>query len=425
MSTCPITAVIAEISAALAKLEAERDLAIQIPLKNKAGKVVEIALLDQEDAELAKANWWMRSTDKYVERASGLMHAAVMGVTPDGYVIDHFNNNRNDNRRGNLRFVTHSNNAHNCSHRNKANTSSKYTGVCLSEGFWIMGFQGKYVARYNDESFAAWAYNIKVYEEYGALGKYNNLAMPDGFVEKVRKEKACSSRGVTKEAGRLYRAVFTGDKRKICLGRYQTEEEASRVYEDFRAKWFAEKERLHLAKEITCDDIGPYLMAADTVIHVSESDWHMLAKHTWCLSSGYPTATVTTKPRNKVLPMHRYLLGTKRGFIIGHRDGDKTNNRRDNLEFVTYSTNGQNKPSLSSTGYSGVWVTGSGSFAAEIRKDGKKYGLGTYKAAEQAAYAYDMAAVEFYGRWAHVNGVQKPDGFVWDADSKKLKKVKI
>lgn len=423
MSTCPITAVIKQISDALAKLEAERDLAIKIPLKNKAGEVVATALLDQVDAELAKQNWWS-SGDGYGANSGGLMHAAVMGKAPDGFIIDHWNGDRADNRRGNLRFITTSNNAQNCSRRDKANTSSKYTGVCFSMGFWNMGFKGKYVARYDDELWAAWAFNIKVYEEYGALGNYNVIDKPIGFVEKVRKESSCKSRGVTKCPGN-YRAVFTGDNKRICLGRYKTEEEASRVYEDFRAKWFADKERLHLAKEITRDDIGPYLMAGDTVIHVSETDWHMLAKHTWCMALGYPTATVSTNPKITVLPMHRYLLGTKKGFVIGHADMDKTNNTRENLEFVSYSTNAQNKRSVSKTGYSGVWINQSGSFAAEIRKDGKKYGLGAYKVAAVAAYAYDMAALEFYGTGAHVNGVDKPEGFEWDSAAMKVKKLSV
>jgi HNH endonuclease len=418
--TCPVTAVIKEISDALAKLEAERHLAIQIPLKNKAGEVVATALLDDADAELAKLNWWP-SGDGYGAGKNGLMHAAVMGKAPEGYLIDHRNGDRADNRRGNLRFVTASTNAQNC-RRSKAKTSSKFTGVCFSEGFWLMVFKSKYVARYEQETWAAWAYNIKVFEEYGALGRYNDLEKPPGFVEKVKKAKVCKSRGVSMRHG-LYVAHFWGDKKTVFLGSYKTEEEASRVYEDFRAKWYAEKERLHLAKEITRDEIGPYLMAGDTVIHVSESDWHMLTKHTWSLADGYPTATVMTKPKISVLPMHRYLLGKKKGFVIGHTDGDKTNNRRDNLAFVTYSINAQNKRSVSKTGWSGVWITRGGDYAAEIRKDGKKYGLGTYKVAEVAAYAYDMAAVEFYGPDAHVNGVDKPDGFVWDAAARRLKKV--
>ena len=421
MSTCPVTAVIKEVSNTLLDLKANRYLAIKIPLKNKAGKVVATALLDQEDAELAKHNWWSNG-DGYAVGSLGLMHAVVMGETPEGKVIDHRNLNPADNRRGNLRFVTAGINVHNCNRRDKVHTTSKHTGVCRSQGFWHVVFKGKYVARYDREIDAAWHFNIKVYEEYGALGKYNMIKKPKGFVEKVRKEQAFKSRGVFYKHGKIA-AQFYGDKQNFFLGYFESEDEASQAYEEFYEKWYAEKERKHMETEITRDEFGPFLMAGDTVIHVSECDWHMLTKHTWGMSQGHPTATVSTNPKILVLPMHRYLLGTKKGFGMNHIDNDNTNNTRENLEFVSCSVKSQKKTALSKSGYSGVWINASGNFAAEIRKDGKKYCLGAYKRAEIAAYAYDMAALEFYGPRAHINDVDEPDGLEWDPETRRLKKV--
>jgi HNH endonuclease len=416
MSVCPITAVIAEIKAALAKLEDEKHMAVKIPLRNKKGEVVAEALVDREDEWVAENRWWSHG-DGYATNHDGLMHNVIKGDSPEGFIVDHWNGNRLDNRRGNLRFATWSHNSHN-TRRDKTKTSSQYIGVCWHAGGWLVHFNSKYLGKYKDETWAAWHYNIAVFEAYGFEGNYNMIDKPEGFVESKKRAKSELPRGVTFKCGKYYVYINLNGKHTY-VGNYDTVEEASEVYEERYAAREAEKKRLHLAKEITRDAIGPYIMAGDEVIHVSESDWHMLSKHTWSMCRDYPVATVNSE-LGRTLTMHIYLLGRKDGMEIDHKDGDTTNNTRENLHFVTSSNNNQNKRSRSSSGFKGVYETKFGTFAAEIRQLKSRYRLGNYPTKEIAAYAYDCAALLLYGEHAFVNKVPKPDLYTWSPTVMKL-----
>jgi AP2-like factor, euAP2 lineage len=416
MSVCPVTAVIAEIKAALQKLEDEKHLALRIPLRNKKGEVVGEALVDREDEWVGEKRWWP-SGDGYGINHDGLMHSVIKGDSPEGFIVDHWNGNRSDNRRGNLRFVTWSHNSHN-TRRDKTKTSSQYIGVHKHNEGWVVSYNSKYLGKYKDESWAAWHYNMAVFEAYGFEGNYNIIDKPEGFLECKKRAKSGLPRGVTFKNGKYY-AYITLEGKHTYLGNYATPEEASKVYEERHATREAEKKRLHLAKEITRDAIGPYLMAGDTVIHVSEEDWYDLSKRKWCMALGYPTATITGD-RRETLQMHMYLLGTKEGFEIDHIDGDTTNNTRENLRFATSSQNNQNKPPRSATGLKGVMMKKNGMFLAEIKQLESKYNLGTYNLKEVAAFAYDCAARQLYGEHAYTNNVVAPEGLEWDPKKMKL-----
>lgn len=76
--------------------------------------------------------------------------------------------------------------------------------------------------------------------------------------------------------------------------------------------------------------------------------------------------------------------------VIDHKDGDKLNNRIENLRNVTCSVNRQNLKKAQSNnnlGFLGVRKCGS-SFQARIRSNGKLHSLGYFKTLEEAAAAY-------------------------------------
>jgi hypothetical protein len=106
----------------------------EIPLRNRKGIVVAHALVDEADFEPLMAWRWHRSEGyamrSFTEPVRGavLMHRQIMGlVKGDGIEVDHINRNRLDNRRENLRVVTHARNA--CNLGSRPNTSSRFRGV--------------------------------------------------------------------------------------------------------------------------------------------------------------------------------------------------------------------------------------------------------------------------------------------------------
>jgi hypothetical protein len=102
----------------------------------------------------------------------------------------------------------------------------------------------------------------------------------------------------------------------------------------------------------------------------------------------------------RVVLMHKMLTGYQK---TDHANRVGTDNRRTNLRECTASQNNANafqKPGKS--GFRGVYPVGP-SFRARIRYHGKLYGLGTFSTAEEAAFAYDQAAVVQWGEFATLN----------------------
>jgi len=90
--------------------------------------------------------------------------------------------------------------------------------------------------------------------------------------------------------------------------------------------------------------------------------------------------------------------------VVDHIDGDKTNNRWDNLRECSGSTlNNANmrRPSRNTSGIKGVsWSSSNGRWYASIMRDGRSYNLGYYDLKEDAASAYANAAKRLFGEFA-------------------------
>lgn len=97
-----------------------KDGIVAIPLTR--GK---IALIDDQDLPVVEGrSWsaWPHRNSTYAMSSGGAMHALIMD-TPKGMVTDHINGNGLDNRRKNLRVVTHQVNMNNTyKHRRKGNS---------------------------------------------------------------------------------------------------------------------------------------------------------------------------------------------------------------------------------------------------------------------------------------------------------------
>lgn len=101
--------------------------------------------------------------------------------------------------------------------------------------------------------------------------------------------------------------------------------------------------------------------------------------------------------------LHRLLMGNPSGREIDHRNGDTLDNRRHNLREATHAQNiaaGRVRPS--ETGYRGVRRMRK-TFQARIGRSTALVHLGTFPTAEDAARAYDLAAIERGGDFAVLN----------------------
>jgi len=90
---------------------------------------------------------------------------------------------------------------------------------------------------------------------------------------------------------------------------------------------------------------------------------------------------------------------------IDHKDGVRRNNRWSNLRAATSSHNNQNQRLLgrNTSGHKGVyWHKAKQHWVARIGHNGKRYSLGCYSTVEDAAAAYEEAAIRFHGEFARL-----------------------
>lgn len=106
--------------------------------------------------------------------------------------------------------------------------------------------------------------------------------------------------------------------------------------------------------------------------------------------------------------MHRFIMQDPVGIEIDHWDGNTLNDRRFNLRRATVDQNRQNrgKSKTNTSGYKGVhFCKSNGKWAAQISVNKKRKGLGYFSTKEEAALAYNSAAVRFHGEFAWLNTI--------------------
>lgn len=139
-----------------------------------------------------------------------------------------------------------------------------------------------------------------------------------------------------------------------------------------------------------------------------DDEWfEVLNRYKWIVTKlGY--AYRMARPGHGVM-MHRVIAMVPAGLETDHINGDKLDNRCANLRVCTHAENntGVKKPKKHSD-FPYVGVTKSGNrFRAEITANKKHVGLGSFATAEEAARAYDQAAIKFHKTFARLNFPQE------------------
>jgi len=136
-------------------------------------------------------------------------------------------------------------------------------------------------------------------------------------------------------------------------------------------------------------------------VRFDAADIDLIKDRVWTLSKdGY---AVNMRFGAGSISMHVLIFGRQQGKMIDHVDGNKLDNRRQNLRFATASENQFNRgmSSNNTSGYKGVtFVKKENKWRARITAYGKTIHLGDFSDRHEAGYAYEKAAKEHHGEFA-------------------------
>lgn len=143
---------------------------------------------------------------------------------------------------------------------------------------------------------------------------------------------------------------------------------------------------------------------------VDDEDYEFLMQWKWCakVDRFYRTYAARSSSRldgkRKLLLMHRIVMSAPDKKVVDHRNGNGLDNQKHNLRVCTHAENARNqgKQRNNTTGYCGVKRHRNG-FQARLRVDGNLLCFGTYPTPEEAARAYDQAAMQYHGEFACLN----------------------
>lgn len=130
------------------------------------------------------------------------------------------------------------------------------------------------------------------------------------------------------------------------------------------------------------------------------------AKFSESTNSFYATTNIGKYPNRKTLRMHRLILPTDSRLDIDHKDMNTLNNQCNNLRVASRSQNRSNTKiqSNNTTGYKGVYYHKKNDrWCAQIKVMGKFIYLGSFPSKEEAAAAYDLAAIQYFKEFARLN----------------------
>lgn len=132
-------------------------------------------------------------------------------------------------------------------------------------------------------------------------------------------------------------------------------------------------------------------------VFIDDEDYNLISMFNWIITKAGYVFTATTRKTRESLYLHRVIMGCIKGDgkTVDHINGDKLDNRRNNLRFCTQKENIINSCPYGEVEYKGVYRHRN-KFRAGVTIRKKPLHLGAYNTKKEAALAVDKAYRKYY-----------------------------
>lgn len=139
---------------------------------------------------------------------------------------------------------------------------------------------------------------------------------------------------------------------------------------------------------------------------VDDEDFERISRYKWHFDHGY--ARSSPKFGTKIY-MHRLIANAQKGMDVDHVNGNTLDNRKSNIRLCSHKENTFNQHRIKQnthSKYKGVTLrSDKKKWTASITVNNQSIYLGSFVTEEQAAQAYNQAAIKHFGRFAQINQV--------------------
>lgn len=154
--------------------------------------------------------------------------------------------------------------------------------------------------------------------------------------------------------------------------------------------------------ELTLSDGTRFLVDLEDIPKIFNQSWHIFHSRQKVYIRSWD------KVKKRKVFLHRIIMGvTNSNLQVDHINGNTLDNRKENLRICSHRQNVLNreKHKNNTSGYKGVSINKNTSFPwkASIGVNKKRIYLGQFSTAEEAAKAYNEAALKYFGEYARIN----------------------
>ncbi len=327
---------------------------------------------------------------------------------PKKRVVDHRDGNSLNNQRDNLRISTFSVNSQNRVVEKTVKSTSIYRGVSFNKNKWYAMWGKVQLGSFDNELEAGIRYDTYIFLLQGRDSVNNGLVKYDDIKDinindllpkkKVKVRDLPFNIYLTKSGNYNYQIIIN---KKRYSETFETLDQTVKALETLKI----EQKKLDGEIPITRNNEGIAYLVPPTrpelQILVDDDKWHKL-NTSWYITKGEYAA-------NNKGPMHRQIFTIngpiKEGNVIDHKNGNRLDNRIDNLRSVDETHNNQNrvKKEGCASKYIGVSRKRSG-WQMEIRKNNiRKRLYFNIEKEKEAAMCYNILALLYYGPDARLN----------------------